>query len=113
MKAKGLAGLLLISAMLIASPLHAEIWSGEIRGLLPPDSRPCAFFSIAGVPQVDPVRPNSPWVAVRKDHPSFREIFAFLLAARHTGTPVTVSTSGTAVAQCDGHVELTYVYHTP
>jgi hypothetical protein len=113
MKARLFIAVVFASAILIANPLHAAIWTGEVQGLVPPDTRPCVFFSIAGVSQADPVMPGWPWIALRKSHASFKEIYAFLLAAKHSGEPVTVSTTGTAVSECDGYVELGNIYHAP
>jgi hypothetical protein len=97
----------------VCHPASADTFTGQVQGLATPDSRPCVFFSIAGVTQADPVRPGSPWVVVRQSQNGFKELYALLLAAKHTGAPVTVTTNGTAVAECDGHVGLIHAYHAP
>jgi hypothetical protein len=107
-----LSGLFSCVAMTaLCHPASADTFTGQVEGLLPPDHRPCIFFSIAGVPQADPVRPGSRWVAVRQSQNGFKELYALLLAAKHAGAPVTVTTNGTQVPECDGHVGLTYAYH--
>jgi len=105
--------MLLAIANLFAGPAHAVTWTGEVRGLVPPDNRPCVFFSIAGVPQADPVQPGWPWIAVRQSQNGFKEIYALLLAARHSGTPVTVTTTGVAVPECDGYAGLLRISYDP
>jgi hypothetical protein len=87
----------------------AATLSGSINRLVPPDARPCAFFSLSGVAQADPVLPGQPWIAIRQSQNGFKEIYAMLLAAIHSGVPITVATTGVAVAECDGFVGMATV----
>jgi len=86
--------------------------TGLVGGLVPPDSRPCVFFSIIGVSEADPtVKPGWPWFAVRQSQNGFKELYALLLSAKLSGNPVIVSTTGAAVSECDGYVGVSNAYY--
>jgi hypothetical protein len=86
--------------------------TGLVGGLVPPDSRPYAFFSIIGVSEADPtVKPGWPWLAVRQSQNGFKELYALLLSAKLSGTPVNVITTGVAVSECDGYVGVSKAYY--
>jgi hypothetical protein len=73
-------------------------WDNKTIQQLQPDhpSANCFFFTLTGVPVADSSVAASPWVAIDRDsHPGARDLMATLLAARVSGTPVTVITSGT------------------
>lgn len=78
--------------------------------LFPGDTtRDCVFFTLSGVTQADPASPSSPWFAIPRSHPNFKEQYALLLAARLSGTPVDVETTGTLLGGCGSHVEVKWV----
>jgi hypothetical protein len=54
----------------------------------------CFYFTLEGVTTADPLAPGSEWFAMERDANGAKEILATLLAARVSGTPVTVYTSG-------------------
>ncbi len=90
----------LIVALLLCQvmPAHSSSgWSGKTVQYLQPDgtNADCYYFTLNGVSQADPVNPGSPWFGVsRTAHPGAKELFAVLLAARLTGTPINVNTTG-------------------
>ena len=104
----GLVALLCFNAAQATNQL-----AGQISGLSPPDGRPCAFFSFEGVAQVDPSMPGLPWIVVRQSQNGFKEIYAFLLAARLSGQTVNVQTTGVAVPECDGYTGLAKIWLSP
>jgi hypothetical protein len=86
---------------------------GQVGGLVAPDSRPCAFFSIVGVSEADPIKPGWPWMVIRQDQNGFKEAFAMLLSAKQSGTPIQVNTTGSAVSNCDGYVGVSNLFFQP
>lgn len=99
------------SAIVLCSlQANAVEHTGTVERMLPPDSRPCLFFTLTGVSVADPSLPSSPWFAIRQSQNGYKETFALLLAAKHTGLPVTVSTTGGVVTEC-GHAGIVYAYH--
>jgi hypothetical protein len=92
---------------------HSAQLTGQINSIVAPDHRPCAFVSIVGIPSADPtVNPSWPWVAIKQSQNGFREIYALLLSAKFSGTPVVIATTGVAVPECDGYVGLSGAYLT-
>lgn len=91
--------------VLISLPVDATTWSGrQIGRVFMPDDRDCIFFTLAGDPVLEPSVANTPWLAVPRSQNGFREIYAFLLWAKATGTSVDVYTSGIASdASCNTH----------
>jgi hypothetical protein len=83
---------------------HANLTVADVHS---PDARTCTFFMLTGVGQADPVNPGSPWFGVPKTHAGYREIVSILMAARLTGRPVNVTTTGQVVCGVAGvnHVD--------
>lgn len=52
----------------VSSAASAAQLSGQVGGLVPPDDRPCAFFSLVGINEADPLRPGSPWIAAIREN---------------------------------------------
>jgi hypothetical protein len=90
-------------------PVYAVGWVGKPVYQLQPDhyAADCYYFTLNGVAEADPVRLGSPWFAVnRATHPGAKDLYAALLAARLTGTAITVVTTGTL--EC-GYAGVSYV----
>jgi len=101
----------MVSTIVLCSlQANAVEHTGTVGNILPPDSRPCLFFTITGVSQADPVTPSSNWFAIRQSQNGYKETFTLLLAAKLTGQPVTVSTTGAVVTEC-GHAGILYAYY--
>ena len=108
-----LAFFLVATALVSSAP--AAVHSNRVVGRIetPDMTRHCVFFSLQGVTEADPIRPNSPWFVVPADHPGFKEIYAALLTARTSGALVTVYTTGTAAATCDNHAIANFLIIEP
>jgi hypothetical protein len=52
------------------------------------------MFTLVGVLTADPIVNQVPWIAIPAEQTGFAQIFAFLLWAKATGTPVNVTTTG-------------------
>ena len=59
-----------------------------------PDHRACAFFTLEGVTEADPVKPGNEWFAVPISHNGYDTIISMLLTAYSTGKPISVATTG-------------------
>ena len=57
-------------------------------------SNDCVAFTLEGVPEADPSKPNNPWFALSRSTYGARDGYAMLLTAKLTGKAVYVSTSG-------------------
>ncbi len=95
-------------AFLAATPAHADTThqSKTVAEIQPPQAGvDCLFFRLTGVAQADPIQPNNPYFALPRTHVGFKEIYALMLAAYMSGTPVSVKTSGApAGGVCGGYV---------
>lgn len=98
--------------ILLAASVSLSVWAAEgvffgktVSYLGAGDSRPCAFFTLDGVPEAVAAVPGAPWFVLAKDHPKYKESFALLLSAKLTGRQVNVTTSGNVYAAC-GHAEV-------
>jgi hypothetical protein len=84
--------------MMHASQASSIEWDNKTIQQLQPDhpTANCFFFILNGVPVADSSVSTSAWFAVdRSAHPGAADLMATLLAARISGTPITVFTSGT------------------
>jgi hypothetical protein len=88
-----------------AAGASATVHSNRLVGRIetPDMTRACIFFSLQGVTEADPIASGNPWFTVPANHPGFKEIYATLLAARATGSLISVYTTGTVAATCSGH----------
>lgn len=106
--------ILIVSAMALTPTAQASTtaWSGYLVGrIFAPDDRPCLFFELSGVPQADPLVPGNSWMAVPQSQDGYQEIYALLLWAKATGTPISAVTSGQlAASQCLTHGNIVGVY---
>lgn len=96
--------LLSIAAIIGAVPAFAYVdhVGKRVIGLQSDADRPCVIFSLEGVPQADPSKPGVQYFALSKTHPSYNEVFAFLLTAKAANLPVTIRTTGTTLTSCSG-----------
>jgi hypothetical protein len=84
--------------MTYASQASSVEWDNKTIQQLQPDhpTANCFFFTLNGVPVADSSVSAAVWFAVdRSAHPGATDLIATLLAARISGTPITVFTSGT------------------
>jgi hypothetical protein len=93
-----LRGIAVVAAIGWATQASCVEWDNKTVQSIQPDhpSANCFYFTLAGVPVADPSVSGSVWFAVdRVAHPGANDLMATLLAARISGTPVTVYTTGT------------------
>lgn len=91
------------TAMALTAPANAAIHTAKRVVQLHEDAnRPCTIFRLEGVNEADPAVFGSPWFVVPRTHAAYTQLFAMLLTAKATNLPVTVHSSGTATAACDG-----------
>lgn len=92
--------LTLVSAVMAAT--------GKPENVLGPDStRPCGFFTLQGVPILDPQ--SGPWAAIPKSHLGYKEIMATLLVASAAQRNVEVRLTGRQIPECSNLGEVDYV----
>ena len=108
------ARIVLVSAIVMwIGSASAATWNSKIVGrLMPPDGRDCVFFELQGVSTADSNVPSGEsWIALPRSQTGFKEIYAFLLAAKAMQMPVSVVTTGApAPSPCNGFVGLTQIY---
>jgi hypothetical protein len=100
-----------VVAVLAALPCEATVvyWTGATTDttvtVLETDATDdCVLFTLAGVPEANPVNPGQPWFAFSRGSPGGAAMLAPLLTARATGTPLgRVVTNGGAV--CGGNAQ--------
>lgn len=97
-----LTAAILIMALGLCVPAFASQHEDrQVSQVLMPDHRDCVFFNRVGVSEASPAIPGNPWIAIHRSHQGFREIFAFLLWAKGSGTPVAVTTTGSVSTGCN------------
>jgi len=89
-----------IALLLVATgPASASNWPGRLVGrVFAPDDRRLRVLYIgrhAGAERRSFGR-ITPWIAIPRSQNGFKEIYAMLLWAKSTGTPVDVTTTGAA-----------------
>ena len=85
-------------------------WTSTILQLQPPlSNQDCVFFTLNGVSEADPAVPGSPWFAMPRTQTGFNEVYAALLAAKISGTTVTISTTGRPASGACGNYSGIYV----
>jgi hypothetical protein len=90
-----------------ASTFGANYSAKQIANLFPGDANyDCVFFQLEGVSAADPAAP-SPWFVIPRSRLNYREMYALLLSARLSGTPVNVGTTGNTA--CGGRAEVNWV----
>jgi len=60
----------------------------------PTPAQDCIYFQLVGVTTADPVARNNPWFAVPSSQNGYNGTYATQMAARVSGTTVSVTTSG-------------------
>ena len=95
-----------ISFNCYAANYYAANYSGKLETIHSPDTRPCLFFRIIGVPEATPSIENDPWFAVSKEHIGYDEINTLLFSAYMAEKEIIVHTS--SELQC-GHAEVSRV----
>jgi len=92
-----------ILLVLVGAPSWALDWNGyQVSIVRPGGDRTCTLFQLVGVAQADPVLPGSAWFSIPNTAPEYNAMVATLLAAKVSGSLVTVSTTGSVPAAC-GH----------
>ena len=90
-----------LAALLFLSPLMAAATDFEqkfVIGIQPSgDVADCFYFRLEGVTQPGPAA-NGPWFAMARTQYGAKDAYALLLAAKLTGTPVSVRSTSTSVA---------------
>src|SRR5688572_24218299 len=96
---KALLAVALLTSISFATSIQAAIhYDRIVEEVFNPDTRPCIFFRLSGVPEADPATPGQSWFAVPKSHSGYKEIVATLMIARSTQAPIhSVTTTGAVV----------------
>ena len=107
--------LLAAAGVTISSLALAATFENRVVGRIeaPDYTRDCIFFTLQNVAGTDPSAPTDPWFVVPRNHPGFREIYSALIAARATGAPVSVYTTGVPDASCSGHYGVSTIIVEP
>ena len=100
---------ILISCGISLAAFPASHDNKVVDKLLPPDWRPCTFFTLQGVVAADPsLSPSQPWFALSNASVGYKEMYALLLAAKLSSTPLVVTTSG--VSDCGAYPNVIQIY---
>ena len=92
-----------VAALICGTSAGTDHYSKSVS-LLEAAISDCYFFKLAEVTESDPVTPNSPWFAILRTQTNAKEMYAMLITARTTGTPLQrVITNGTTVC---GHAQV-------
>lgn len=85
-----------------AAPAYSAVHSGLLVGRMqmPDAARDCVLFTLSAEPVADAAVPGNPWMAIPRSQNGFKEIFAFLLWAKSTSTPIAVQTTGQVAEGC-------------
>lgn len=95
---------LIVCLLPLRSALAAQNYTAIISQLQPPNANEdCVFFTLTGIPQADPINPNSPWFSFPRGQTGFAEIYAALLGAKLAGSTVNVVTTGTVAGGACGN----------
>jgi len=68
----------------------------------------CFYFTLEGVAEADPAIPGNAWFAIPRSQYGAKDSYALLHAAKLSGQPVVVATTG-SVSSC-GYAEVLQVY---
>ncbi|AZN35141.1 hypothetical protein [Iodobacter ciconiae] len=97
-----------MSIALQANTLCAAYFPNKSISLIRSDARPCTLFMLEGVTSADTATSGSPWFALKKSHPAYKENLTLLMSAKLTNKTVHITTSDAMVAEC-GHIEAVVV----
>jgi hypothetical protein len=102
---------LAVNAMLADVAMSAQNYTAPIAQIQSPNyNEDCVWFTLVGVPQADPILPNSPWFALPRTQVGYSEIYSILLAAKLSGSSVNVVTTGAAAGgACGAYAGIAYV----
>lgn len=82
----------------------------QVGTIRPGGDRPCTLFTLVGVSVVDAsIAPGSPWFVIEHTAPEYNQMVATLLAAKATGKPIQVQTTGAVSSACLGHPTVTAI----
>lgn len=88
--------------------LSASIWKSTVRNLqAPAKGEMCAFITLDGVSEADPIVPGIPWFALNTTQNGYKESFALLMSAFLTGLTLQIATTGKT--SCNGYAEVSYI----
>ena len=103
---------IVIAAVCTTAPCvgFAASWMNKNVAALQPMHKPadCFYFTLEGVSEADPAIPGNAWFAVPRSQNGAKDSYALLLAAKLSGQPVVVTTTGN-VSTC-GYAEVLQVY---
>jgi hypothetical protein len=99
------------NALLANMAMSAQNYTALIAQVQSPNyNEDCVWFTLVGVPQADPILPNSPWFALPRTQIGYSEIYAILLAAKLSGSSLNVVTTGAAAGgACGAYAAIAYV----
>jgi hypothetical protein len=105
--------LLVTLALCYSTALSADSHNWKtVTAIQPPSmNAACVYFQLAGVTVADDVQPGNPRFVVPENHTGYKEAYALLLAARLTGTLVSVNTTNrVADGACGNYASVAEVY---
>lgn len=107
---KNIFGSAVIALAAAYSPaIQSATWTAPIQSLQSLSTSDCFYFTLNGVTVAEPtLGNNSPWFAIPRDQIGAKDAYAMLLAAKLSGTPVNVITTGNTV--CGGYAQVSQVY---
>ncbi|AIW18809.1 hypothetical protein F0267_23135 [Vibrio coralliilyticus] len=97
--------LFLVVATISSDALSRAHYNKVVDQVQIDSSSGCLLFSLEGVTEADPVKPNGPWFSMHPDNASKQAVLSVLLLSHASGSQVKVTTTGGT--QC-GHAE----FHT-
>lgn len=97
----------LILSMSVSSILADTYEWHNVSVVRSPDDRPCLFFQLKDVPNVDST--GNAWFVVKQTHIGYKEILSMIISAKMAEKTISVSTSGSIVPEC-GHAEVVVVH---
>lgn len=108
--ARGLTSLLLMW-LPMASRADTTHFSKIIAELQPPQAaHDCVYIRLAGVTQADPLTPGGAYFALPRTQVGFNEVYALVLSAYVSGTPVSIRTTSSLVGgECGAYIGITWL----
>ncbi len=97
-----------LSITLQTNTLYAGYFLNKSISLIRSDARPCTLFMLGGVTSADVATSGSPWFALKKSQPAYKENLTLLMSAKLTNKIVHITTSDGLAAEC-GHIEAVVV----
>jgi hypothetical protein len=92
-------------AAVYSTGAQSATWTAPIQGLQSLATTDCFYFTLNGITVAEPtLGNNSPWFAIPRDQIGAKDAYAMLLAAKLSGIPVNVITTGSTV--CGGYAQV-------